>query len=152
MTRCADVDTLIALRVDGATTPAEDARLDAHLAACPECAALLAAETAVDAALAARLGGAEPSAAFDAAVRARVRAERRAVSGWIPDLLNAAGVLLVLLAAVPVAAGWGGVTGVALSTAALLAGLYPLLLAMWATDAGSGEPDLAPLAGRPRHP
>ena len=141
MTRCADVETLIALRIDGAATPAEDARLDAHLAACADCRALLEAETAVDAALSARLGGAEPPAAFDAAIRARIRAERRAVGGWVPDVLNAAGVVLVLVAAVPLFVGWGGVTGVALSTVALAAGLYPLLLAMWVGDAGSGEPD-----------
>lgn len=144
MTRCADVELLIALRIDGATTPSEDARLDAHLAACPDCAALLAAEAAVDAALAARLGGAQPSAGFDVAVRRRVRAERRAVAGWIPDLLNAVGVLVVLLAAVPVALGWGGAAGTAAAAVVLVVGLYPLLLAMWASDAGSIEPDPAP--------
>jgi anti-sigma factor RsiW len=143
MTRCADVATLIALRIDGAATPAEDTRLEAHLAACPDCAALLAAETAIDAALADRLGGTQPSAAFDTAVRRRVRGERRSLEGWIPDVLNAAGVVLMLVAAVPAALGWGGVTGVVLSVAAMVAGLYPLLLATWASDAGSGEPDPA---------
>jgi anti-sigma factor RsiW len=143
MSRCPDVETLIAMRVDRTTTPAEDARLDAHLAACPECTALLAEEAAIDALLAARFAGAGPSAAFDAAIRGRIRAERRAVHGWIPDVLNAAGVLLVLLASVPAALGWGGLAGVALGTAALMAGLYPMLLAMWVTEAGSGEPDPA---------
>jgi anti-sigma factor RsiW len=144
MTRCTDVETLIALRVDGAATPAEDARLDAHLAVCPDCAALLEEVTTLDAALAARLGGAEPSAAFDAAVRTRIRAERRAVGGWVPDVLNAAGVLVVLVAAVPTALGWGGAAGVAAAAGVLVLGLYPLLLATWAGDAGFGEPDPAP--------
>lgn len=144
MMRCLDVETLIAHRVDGTATPADDARLEAHLAVCSDCAALLAEETAIDAALSARLSGAEPSAAFDAGVRHRVRDERRAVSGWVPDLLNAAGVVLVLVAAVPALSGWGGVTGLVLSTAAMAAGLYPMLLAMWVNDAGSGEPDPAP--------
>jgi anti-sigma factor RsiW len=143
MTRCAEVETLIALRVDGATTPAEDARLDAHLAGCPECAALLAEEAAIDAALAARLGGAEPSAALDAAIRGRMHAERRPAGGWIPDLLNAAGLLLVLAVAVPAFVGWDGMLGVLLATAVLAAGLYPLLLATWAAEAGSGQPDPA---------
>ena len=144
MTRCADIEPLVERRLDGMATPADDATLDAHLAACPACAALVAEEAAIDALLAGRLGGAEPSAAFDAAVRQRVRVERRAVAGWIPDALNASGVLLVLLSAVPVTMGWGGVTGVVLSTVALAAALYPLLLAMWAYDAGSREPDPAP--------
>jgi anti-sigma factor RsiW len=143
MTRCADLEALIARRVDGAATAAEDARLDAHLAGCPACAALLAEETAIDAALAARLGGAEPPAALDAAIHARIRAERGAAAGWIPDVLNAAGVVLVLVAAVPVVVGWGGMTGLVLGTAAVAAGLYPLLLAAWASDAGSGHPDPA---------
>jgi anti-sigma factor RsiW len=144
MTTCADAEQLVERRLDGTATPDDDARLDAHLAACPACAALCAEEAAIDALLAGRLGGAEPSAAFDAAVRQRVRVERREVAGWIPDLLNATGVLLVLLSAVPVTLGWGGVTGMVLSTVALLAALYPLLLAMWASDAGSRQPDPAP--------
>ena len=139
MTRCADVETLMERRIDGTARPAENARLDAHLAACSDCAALLAAETAIDAALAAHLGGAKPSTAFDAAVRKRIRGERRAIGGWIPDVLNAAGVLLVLVSAVPVALGWNGVTGSVVAATALAVGLYPLLLATWAGDAGSAE-------------
>jgi len=144
MTRCADVETLIGSRIDGTAGPAENARLDAHLAACPDCAALLAEETAIDEALAAHLGDAKPSTAFDGAVRQRIRRERRPVGGWIPDVLNAAGVLMVLVGAVPVALGWNGVTGVVAAATALAVGLYPLLLATWAGDTEPGELDPAP--------
>jgi anti-sigma factor RsiW len=144
MTRCADVETLMEHRIDGTAGPAENARLDAHLAACPDCAAVLAEEMAIDEALAAHLGGAKPSTAFDAAVRQRIRGERQPVGGWIPDVLNAAGVLLVLVGAVPVALGWNGVTGVVVAATALAVGLYPLLLATWASEAEPGDPDPAP--------
>lgn len=144
MTHCADVETLMGHRIDGTASPAENARLDAHLAACPDCAALLAEEAAIDEALAAHLGGAKPSNAFDGAVRQRIRGERRPVGGWIPDVLNAAGVLIVLVGAVPVALGWNGITGVVVAATVLAVGLYPLLLATWAGDAGPGEPDPAP--------
>ena len=144
MTRCADVETLMGRRIDGTAGPAENARLDAHLAACLDCAALLAEETAIDEALSAHLGGATPSTAFDGAVRQRIRGELRPVGGWIPDVLNAAGVLMVLVGAVPVALGWNGVTGVVVAATALAVGLYPLLLATWAGDAEPGEPDPAP--------
>jgi len=144
MTRCADVETLMGRRIDGTAGPAENARLDAHLAACADCAALLAEETAIDEALAAHFGGAKPSTAFDAVLRQRIRCEPRPVGGWIPDALNAAGVLLVLVGAVPVALGWNGVTGIVVAATALAVGLYPLLLTTWAGDAGPGEPDPAP--------
>lgn len=148
MTRCADVETLMERRIDGTASAEESARLDAHLTWCPDCATRLAEETAIDEALAARLGGAKPSTAFEAAVRQRIRREGRPLGGWIPDVLNAAGVLSVLLGAVPIALGWDGVTGVAVAAAALAVGLYPLLLAMWAGD-GPGEPRPSPVASPP---
>ena len=142
MTRCADVETLMGRRIDGTAGRAENAHLDAHLAACPDCAALLAEEMAIDQTLASHFAGARPSTAFDATVRQRIRGERRSVGGWVPDVLNAAGVM-VLAGAVPVALGWNG-AAIAVAATALAVGLYPLLLATWAGDAGPCEPDRAP--------
>jgi predicted anti-sigma-YlaC factor YlaD len=135
-TRCADVDALIERRLDGTAAAADEARLDAHLAACPDCAALLAEEAAIDAALAARFAGAAPPAGFDGAVRARLRDEPRETGGWIPDALNAVGILLVMVAVVPAAVGLGGVTAIAVTTVALAAAVYPLMLMAVAGDAG----------------
>lgn len=144
MTPCTSVEILIERRLDGMATSADVARLDAHLATCPNCARLVAAEMAIDTALAARLAGAQPSSAFDAALRRRIRDEPRAVGGWTADALNGLGGVLVLVAAAPVATAWGGTAGVAVAAAALVVGVYPLLLAAWAADGGLGEPDLAP--------
>ena len=142
MIGCDRAGGLIEQRLDGEASPQDDALLDAHVAACPSCAALLAAETSLDAALAARFAGAMPSAGFAAAVRTRVAAERPATSGgWIPDALNAVGLLLSLVVVLPLAAWWGGAVGAAVTLAALMLGGYPLLLAEWAGEAGSGEPD-----------
>jgi anti-sigma factor RsiW len=141
MIACERADRLIERRLDGEASPQEDALLDAHVAACPSCAALLEAETTLDAALTLRFAGAAPSAGFAAAVRTRVAAERPAPAAWIPDALNAAGLVLSLLVVLPLAAWWGGAMGVAVTLAALLLGGYPLLLAEWAGEAGSGEPD-----------
>lgn len=142
MIGCDRAGGLIERRLDGEASPEDDALLDAHVAACPSCAALLAAEASLDAALAARFARAMPSAGFAAAVRTRVAAERPAGAGaWVPDLLNAAGLVLSLVVVVPLAAWWGGAAGAAVTLAALLVGGYPLLLAEWAGDAGSGEPD-----------
>lgn len=141
MIDCDRAGGLIERRLDGEASPQDDALLDAHVAACPSCAALLAAETSLDAALAARFAGASPPAGFAAAVRARVAAEQPGASaGWIPDALNAAGLVLSLLVALPLAAWWGGALGAAVTLAALLLGGYPLLLAGWASEAGSGSP------------
>ena len=137
MIPCETAAVLIERRLDGEASPEDDARLDAHVTGCPSCATALEQELALDAALTARFQGAQPSPAFAAAVRARVAAEPSPAAGWIPDLLNAAGVLLVLVLAVPVTSGWGGLTGILLTMAALAAALYPLLLTMWAHDAGS---------------
>jgi anti-sigma factor RsiW len=139
MTPCADVDALIERRFDGTATPSDDARLDAHLAVCPECAALVVEEAAIDAALTARLGGAQPSAAFDAVLRQRLQAEPRETAGWIPDAMNAVGVLLVILAVVPATIGLGGVTAILVTTAALAAAVYPLLLVALAGDGGDAD-------------
>jgi hypothetical protein len=70
-----------------------------------------------------------------------VAAERPATAAWIPDALNAAGLVLSLMLVVPLAAWWGGAVGAAVTLAALLLGGYPLLLAEWAGEAGSGAPD-----------
>jgi anti-sigma factor RsiW len=141
MIACERAGGLIERRLDGEASPQDDALLDAHVAACPSCAALLEAETSLDAALALRFAGAAPSAGFAAAVRTRVAAERPAPAAWIPDALNAAGLVLSLLVVLPLTAWWGGATGAAVTLAALLLGGYPLLLAEWAGSAGSGEPD-----------
>lgn len=141
MIDCDRAAVLIERRLDGEASPQDDAALDAHRAACPSCAALLAQETAVDAALAARFADARPSAGFAAAVRSRVAGEREASPGWIADALNAAGLVFSLVVVLPLAAWWGGVAGAAVTLAALLLGGYPLLLADWASEAGSGQPD-----------
>jgi predicted anti-sigma-YlaC factor YlaD len=142
MIDCDRATVLIERRLDGEASPQDDALLDAHVAACPSCAALVEAETSLDAALAARFAGAMPTAGFAAAVRTRLAAERPATgAGWIPDALNAAGLVLSLLVVLPLAAWWGGAVGAAVTLAALMLGGYPLLLAAWASEAGSGEPD-----------
>lgn len=142
MIACDRAAALIERRLDGEASSQDDALLDAHLATCPVCAALLEAETALDAALAARFAGAMPSAGFTAAVRTRIAAETPSTTaGWIPDALNAAGLVLSLLVVLPLAAWWGGVAGAAVTLAALALGGYPLLLADWASEAGSGSQD-----------
>jgi anti-sigma factor RsiW len=141
MIGCDRAAVLIERRLDGEASPQDDAALDAHVASCPSCAELLEHETVLDAALAARFSNAMPSAGFSAAVRARVAAERPAPALWIPDALNAAGLVLSLTVVLPLAAWWGGTVGAAISLGAVLVGSYPLLLASWADDAGSGEPD-----------
>jgi predicted anti-sigma-YlaC factor YlaD len=142
MIGCDDAGALIERRLDGVASHRDDALLDAHVAVCPSCAALLDDEAAVDAALAAHFRGAEPSAAFASGVRARVAAERPApAASWIPDALNAAGLVLSLLVVLPLAAWWGGTAGAALTAAVCVTAGYPLLLASWAGEAGSGEPD-----------
>ena len=107
MIGCDRAAVLIERRLDGEASPQDDAALDAHVAGCPSCAELLEHETALDAALAARFRGAMPSAGFTAAVRARVAAERPAPAGWIPDALNAAGLVRVA----PGGAAAGGLVG-----------------------------------------
>ena len=141
MIGCEQAGALIERRLDGEASPQDDARLDAHVAGCPSCAALLAQELALDAALDARFRGAMPSAAFAAAVRTRVAAEQPSpAAGWIPDALNAAGLVLSLLVVLPLAAWWGGVTGAAVSAAVFAVACYPLLLAGWAPEAGEPDP------------
>jgi predicted anti-sigma-YlaC factor YlaD len=144
MISCERAEVLIERRLDRQASPQEDVALDAHVAGCPSCADLLGAETTLDAALAARFRGATPSAGFTAAIRARVAAERPAPAGWIPDALNAAGLVVSFLIVLPLAAWWGGAAGAAISIGAALVGSYPLLLASWASEAGPGEPDPAP--------
>jgi anti-sigma factor RsiW len=141
MIGCDRAGALIERRLDGEASPQDDAALDAHVGGCSACAALLEAETALDGALAARFAGAMPSAGFAAAVRTRVAAERPAPVSWLPDVLNAAGLVLSLLMVVPLAAWWGGATGAAVTVAALALGAYPLLLADWVGEAGPGAPD-----------
>ncbi len=141
MIACEHAGVLIERRLDGEASPADDARLAAHVATCPSCAALLERETALDAALALRFHGAAPSPRLVDAVRARVAAERPVTAAWIPDALNAAGLVLSLAVTLPLAAWWGGPAGVAVSLAVVVAAGYPLLLASWAGEAGSGEPD-----------
>lgn len=143
MIDCARAAALIERRLDGEASPADDARLDAHVATCLSCAARLEQETALDAALAARFAGAAPSGAFAAAVRMRIAAERPAAAGWIPDALNAAGLVLSLLVMVPLGAWWGGTAGAAASLVAVAITCYPLLLGGLAGEPGPGE-----LAGR----
>ena len=141
MIDCDRAAGLIERRLDGEASPQDAAALDAHVAGCPSCAALLEAEIALDAALAARFARATPSAGFAAAVRTRVAAERPAPAAWIPDALNAAGLVVSFLVVLPLSAWWGGAVGAAISVGAVLVGSYPLLLASWAVEAGSGEPD-----------
>ena len=145
MIGCDRAAALIERRLDGEASPQDDVALDAHIATCPSCAELLAHEAAVDAALAARFAQAMPSAGFTAAVRTRIAAERSPISaGWIPDALNAAGLVFSLVVVLPLATWWGGAVGAAISLGAALVGSYPLLLASWAGEAGPGEPDPAP--------
>jgi anti-sigma factor RsiW len=142
MIGCDRAGALIERRLDGEASPPDDAALEAHVATCPSCAALLDAETTLDAALAARFAGAAPSAGFTAAVRTRVADEQPSLTAaWIPDALNAAGLVLSLVVVLPLAAWWGGAIGAAISLGATLVGMYPLLLASLAGEAGSGEPD-----------
>jgi anti-sigma factor RsiW len=144
MIGCDQAAILIERRLDGEASPQDDALLDAHVAGCPSCAALVEAETTLHAELAARFGGAMPSPAFAAAVRVRVAAEPAPTAGWIPDALNAAGLLLSAALLVPLAVWWGGAAGTAIGIGAGLVACYPLLLAALAGEAGSGEPDPAP--------
>jgi predicted anti-sigma-YlaC factor YlaD len=141
MIDCDRAGSLIERRLDGEASPQDDAMLDAHILTCPACAALLDQETTLDAALAARFHGAVPSPGFAAAVRVRVAAERPPPAAWLPDALNAAGLVVSCLVVLPLAAWWGGAVGAAISLGAVLVGSYPLLLASWAAEAGSGEPD-----------
>jgi predicted anti-sigma-YlaC factor YlaD len=142
MIDCDRAGVLIERRLDGEASPQDDVALDAHVAGCPSCAALLRAETELDTALAARFAGAAPSAALVPAVRARVAAEAPATAAaWLPDALNAAGLVLSVLFVLPLAAWWGGAWGAAVTVAALALGGYPLLLADWASEAGSAAPD-----------
>jgi predicted anti-sigma-YlaC factor YlaD len=141
MIGCERAAALIERRLDGEASPLDDAALDAHVAACPSCAEWLERETVLDAALAARFAGAVPSAAFAVAVRTRIAAERPVPAAWIPDALNAAGLVVSFLVVLPLSAWWGGAVGAAISLGAVLVGSYPLLLASWAVDAGPGEPD-----------
>ena len=141
MIDCGQAEVLIERRLDGEASRQDDAALEGHVATCPACAELLAREAALDAALAARFTGAVPSAAFAAAVRTRIVAERPAPAGWIPDALNAAGLVLSLGVVLPLAAWLGGVAGAAVTAGVCVAAGYPLLLASWAGEAGPGEPD-----------
>jgi anti-sigma factor RsiW len=141
MNDCARAAALIERRLDGEASPQDEAALHAHVAACPSCATLLEHETALDAALAARFAGATPSAGFAAAVRTRVAAERPVAPAWIPDALNAAGLVFSLLVVLPLATWWGGAAGAAVSLGTLALAAYPLLLSDWAGEAGPGEPD-----------
>jgi len=141
MTSCDRAAVLIERRLDGEASPQDDAALDAHVAGCPSCAELLEHETALDTALAARFRHAIPSAGFSAAVHARVAAERPAPAAWISDALNGAGLVLSLTVVLPLAAWWGGSIGAGIALGATLVGMYPLMLASWATEVGPGEPD-----------
>lgn len=141
MIDCHRAGALIERRLDGEASPQDDAVLAAHILTCPACAALLEHETALDAALAVRFGDAMPSHGFAAAVRARVAEERPAPAAWIPDALNAAGLVLSLTVVLPLAAWWGGPVGAGIALGATLVGMYPLMLASWAGEAGPGEPD-----------
>ena len=136
MIDCGQAEVLIERRLDGEASRQDDAALERHVATCPACAELLAREAALDAALAARFTGAVPSAAFAAAVRTRIVAERPAPAGWIPDALNAAGLVLSLGVVLPLAAWLGGVAGAAVTAGVCVAAGYPLLLASWAGEAG----------------
>jgi predicted anti-sigma-YlaC factor YlaD len=145
MIDCDRAAALIERRLDGEASPQDDAALDIHVAGCPSCAELLEHETTLDAALAARFAGAMPSAGFTAAVRTRIAGEQPSTSvGWISDALNAAGLVFSVLVVLPIATWWGGAAGAAIGLGALLMGSYPLLLASWAAETGSGEPDPAP--------
>jgi anti-sigma factor RsiW len=144
MMACDHAGVLIERRLDGEASPADNERLDAHVATCPSCAELLEQEVALDAALAARFRGAAPSPGLADAVRARIAAERPAPAAWIPDALNAAGLVLSLAVTLPLAAWWGGVVGVGVTLAVVFAAGYPLLLVGWAGEAGSAEPDPTP--------
>jgi predicted anti-sigma-YlaC factor YlaD len=148
MIGCDQAGVLMERRLDGAASPQDDASLDAHLATCPSCAALFEQEAALDGSLAAHFAGTAPPAAFAAAVRTRIAAERPVPPEWVPDALNAAGLVLSLLVAVPLGAWWGGAVGVVVSLAAVSITCYPLLLGGLAGEfgegeAGSGEPDPA---------
>ena len=140
MIECARAEALIEARLDGASTREEDRLLDAHLIVCPACASLLEDERAVDAALAARFAAVEAPPSLAVRVRARVDDERpspAAARPWLPDALNAAG-MVVALGAAGMLATIGGVMGAVLTLAVLAAGAYPLLVAAIA-DAGPEE-------------
>ncbi|MEO5820050.1 MAG: zf-HC2 domain-containing protein [Vicinamibacteraceae bacterium] len=142
MMTCERAETLIEQRLDGEASPQDDVMLDGHVVTCPSCAALLEQETALDAVLAARFAGAMPSARFAGQVRARVAAEAApGAVAWIPDALNAAGLVLSLVVVAPLALWWGGAIGAVVSAAVFTVAAYPLLLAGWAGEAGSGAPD-----------
>jgi len=105
MIDCGQAEVLIERRLDGEASRQDDAALDGHVATCPACAEWLVRETALDAALAARFTGAVPSAAFAAVVRTRIAAERPAPAAWIPDALNAAGLVVSFLVVLPLSVG-----------------------------------------------
>ena len=63
-------ESLIQMHIDNALSPAEEERLEQHLAECPDCAALLRDLTRLDDLLAAELTEVEPPAGFAASVMA----------------------------------------------------------------------------------
>jgi anti-sigma factor (TIGR02949 family) len=143
---CQRAGAWIEARLDGEITAADDRLLDAHVAACPGCAAQLAAETALDRQLAARFGGVEAPAALSAAVRRRIEVEPAPApsrAGWIADALNAGGVMAVAAMA-SVVAPMLSVTGGLLTLALVAMACYPLVLSglagdVWPTEAGPAE-------------
>ena len=102
MITCEQVDALLEAVADGDRMPAE---AEAHVSACPRCAAALADARAIEAALATRPIPAPPSN-FTAAVMAKVHEERWRAEQVVDlgfNLAIAAGVLLII----------GGVAGLA---------------------------------------
>ena len=144
MIGCDRAAVLIERRLDGEASPQDDAALDAHVAALPVVRRRCSThETALDAALAARFRGAEPSAGFAAAVRDARRGgtagDRRGVDPRRAQRRRSRGVAAGGAAAGGLVGRRGGRRDQPRRRWRWAS--YPLLLASWAGEAGSGEPD-----------
>jgi anti-sigma factor RsiW len=137
-TTCADAHDWIERRLDGVSSAAEDAALDAHVATCRACASLLTGESEVDAALASHFSDRRPPAGFATRVRTRVGGEAPSdAHGWVADVLNAVGVLVSLGLLAPLLGGLdGGLTRAVLWLTALAALCYPMIMASLVGEVG----------------
>lgn len=139
-------EALLEAQVDGTLSPADEARLEAHLAECPECQSRLEAVQREAAALHLAMAPTNPPVGFADAVMIRIQEDRRRPRIWrvavyagiAADVLTAlvllilsigtgASLALMLLLALGLAVVWGGIKGLAFggSLRYLPAGVLP---------------------------
>ncbi len=101
--KCCNFEDLIQLSIDGQIRKEQQSALDAHLATCPDCAALLADMQAIHSILSTELSAVEPPPDFVAATMAKLPAAHKkpkALRLWRPKLIFGLGSFAACAAAV----------------------------------------------------